>query len=839
MKKGLSAKFHIAMGEAFIVLSVVLTALYLQLIPDAQNLQREYRTSLAEAVAVNSSALMTQKDLPRLKNDLDLIVSRNDDIQSAAVRRINGRIIIEIGSHRSLWQTQNNEQASASQLAVPLWSGKRKWGYIELKFTDTAPTHWSDYLLSDKFLMLAFIVVSSFISFYFYLSKMLRQLDPSKAVPGRVRSALDTLTEGLLVIDPNEYIVLANEAFADVVGSTPEKLVGKNASTLNWKKNKTSEESSLDFPWLQAIKTDESVKNSMIHLQDVEQNIRTFIVNCSLVLGQGNKNSGVLVSFQDVTELEKKEIELRKSKNIAESANQAKSEFLANMSHEIRTPMNAILGFTEVLLRGYGGNQVNSKKHLDTIYSSGKHLLALINDILDLSKVESGRLEVEKIDCSVHKIIADVVHVLSVQSDKKGVDLKFNIDNKIPESIESDPARLRQILTNLIGNAIKFTDHGGVTVSLKYLERNDQSLIQMNVADSGIGIPKDKLNSIFDPFVQADSSVTRQFGGTGLGLAISKKFAKALGGDIKVTSEIGKGSVFSVTVLAGQLHDIQFIEPEDALAELNQQQNEQNIDWSFPAAEILVVDDGQENRELLELVLADFGLSVHTANNGREALDKAFRTSFDMILMDVQMPVMDGFTATKKMREGGIKCPIIALTAHAMKGFEKECLAVGYSGYQSKPIDIDALIDRMAQELNASKKLSEKPTTSALENIEINEDSGTMNEPEMYDDEPIYSRLSQNIRFHPIIGSFIQRLEEQINAMLTALDQKDYAELADLAHWLKGAGGTVGFDQCTELAIDLELNAKQENYIECKKMVSQLQNLSKRLAIAEENVETI
>ena len=397
-----------------------------------------------------------------------------------------------------------------------------------------------------------------------------------------------------------------------------------------------------------ALISGEAQKNQRVRLTLPDSTRLTLMINCSPVIGSGGKNVGVMVSFDDVTQLEETEIELLKSKEAADAANQAKSAFLANMSHEIRTPMNAILGFTELLQRGFGRDSAETHKHLKIIHSSGKHLLELINDILDLSKVESGHLEIERIRFNPYLVIQEVVGVLSGKASEKGIGLELQIQNDVPETISGDPGRMRQIVTNLVGNAVKFTEHGGVTVTA-HAERlaGDTLQFHIDIADTGIGMSPEAAKRIFEDFVQADVSVTRKFGGTGLGLSISRKFAKALGGDITVESEPGAGSIFRVSLDAGSAMEVAWVTPEQALAGAEPPQMQERADWIFPAAQILVVDDGPENREFVKVVLEEYGLTIHEAENGRIAVEMATATDYDLILMDVQMPEMDGLTAAK------------------------------------------------------------------------------------------------------------------------------------------------------------------------------------------------
>jgi CheY-like chemotaxis protein len=446
-------------------------------------------------------------------------------------------------------------------------------------------------------------------------------------------------------------------------------------------------------------------------------------------------------------------------------------------------------------------------------------------------------MEVERIECEPHRVLQEVVKVLGVRARDKGITLGLEAAGPVPAKIQSDPGRLRQIVTNLVGNALKFTERGGVRVVMRMAGTPAAPQLAIDVVDTGIGIPEDKIGNLFQAFVQADTSVTRKFGGTGLGLVLSRNFARALGGDIVVTSAAGKGSTFSATIDTGPLAGVRMLQPAEIARAAEDAADEVQTRWEFPASRrVLVVDDGPENRELVALVLAEAGIAVEEAENGQIAVDKASRTAYDAILMDMSMPVMDGFTATKLLRGRGMKLPIIALTAHAMKGFEQEILAAGCTGYVTKPIDIDVLLGALAEKLGgrrvkgaAAPRPAAPPPAASQPIPELRDVVSGAGGP------PIVSRLANHPKLRPAVRKFASRLDEQLIAMEAARTAGDFKELAALAHWLKGAGGTVGYDDFTAPARTLETLAKAGDGQGADDALREIRGLALRLVAPEED----
>ena len=395
-------------------------------------------------------------------------------------------------------------------------------------------------------------------------------------------------------------------------------------------------------------------------------------------------------------ELQSANIVFQELMEAADVANQSKSEFLANMSHELRTPLTAILGYAETLA-AVDCDETQRRVGAETILRNGNHLLELLSDILDLSKIEAGKMTLERIAFSPLELTQDVLSLMKIRSEAKGLSLKMDFPTRLPKTITSDPTRIRQVLLNLVGNAIKFTEVGEIQLRLALDNNPGHPQLRFDVLDTGIGLSREQIGKLFQPFTQADTSTTRGYGGTGLGLTICKRMIELLGGSISVESELGRGSQFTICVPVSSEDAREQIDPHSLDSKPHRTTPPSQTPITLPYR-ILVVEDGIDNQRLISFVLKKAGATVRVVNNGQEALDTLLTAGqliepapCDVVLMDMQMPVMDGYTATQTLRAAGFSRPIIALTARTMKSERAQCLKAGCDAHAPKPINRNAL----------------------------------------------------------------------------------------------------------------------------------------------------
>lgn len=423
----------------------------------------------------------------------------------------------------------------------------------------------------------------------------------------------------------------------------------------------------------------------------------------------GDPRRGLALVLVDMTEILQVLERLREAKVQALAASQAKSEFLANMSHEVRTPVTAILGYVDQLHEGLEGEEREAA--FAAIQRSSEHLLAILADVLDLSKLEAGRVEVEKVACSPARVLADVRDLLGARAEQKGLQLRLTSSSALPASCCTDPVRLRRILCHLVGNAVKFTSLGKVVIDVASLEApGSPARLRVRVSDTGIGMSKEQIEALFQPFTQTDASMSRRFGGLGLGLAVAQRLARLLGGTITANSELGVGSTFELQLPIGDLNGVPR-EPtiDAALGEMTAPHPvhppvHSTVPVASRPAKVLVAEDTPDNQRLIRAVLQKAGHTVAVVGDGAQAiaeLDAATAAGwpFDVVVMDMQMPVLDGYSATRQLRERGATIPVIALTAHAMAEDRQRCLDSGCTEYATKPLDRRDLLCKIEQAL--------------------------------------------------------------------------------------------------------------------------------------------
>jgi PAS domain S-box-containing protein len=598
------------------------------------------------------------------------------------------------------------------------------------------------------------------------------------------RALLDTPSEAILLLDAQGTFLDLNEAALRLHGRTREDLLGRNMADVFEPELAQSRLSHLQ----RAAETGRPV------LSDDQEAGRWFEVGHYPLRDAEGRVGKVAVYCYDITERKSMEAELAAAKEAAEEANRAKSEFLARMSHEIRTPMNAILGLTDMAL--LTPLNLEQRDYLDTVRDSAMNLLTLLNDILDISRIEARKLALEDTDFNLREVVHSTVRTLAVQAEAKGLSLDCEVGLDVPSCLRGDPARIRQILINLVGNALKFTDQGGVALSVRGRgngqpapEGGDRHRLLFTIRDSGIGIDPARQQAIFDAFTQAEASTTRQYGGTGLGLAICKQLVEMMGGEMRVESTPGAGSTFSFTLA---------LAPGDPSRLARAEAGPTGA--PVRRLKVLLAEDNPINVKVGTSFLRRLGHVPDLAENGEEAVALAAAARYDLILMDLEMPGMDGVAATRHIRSGQAgeinrHTPIVAMTAHALTGYRAECLAAGMDDYISKPVsfqELSAIIERISvQPLGRAALPPAQPDREALDLARALENLG--GDQSLLDE---------------VILVYLEELPRYTAQLASCRERGDFTGMAMAAHKIKGAANTLGAGRCADLAASLLQAAK-------------------------------
>ncbi|MFI4912289.1 MAG: ATP-binding protein [Sedimentisphaeraceae bacterium JB056] len=503
-------------------------------------------------------------------------------------------------------------------------------------------------------------------------------------------SLLDSIPDIIVFKDLEGRYLVSNKGFTDLVGLSSDQVIGKTDHDF-FEKQTADIFRKNDLDMLE----NNCSKHYRESITDPNGTIVPFDTIKTPLKNADGKTIGILGIARDITDIKEKEKSLHeaitkaeKMADIAETANNAKGQFLANMSHELRTPLNSIIGFGDML----SDTKLNAhqKDFVDIISNQSSLLLQLVNDILDFSKIDAGKLKLEIRKSNLKEIIANLRTIFSTSASRKGIGFQITYSKDLPDIIITDPGRLYQCFNNLINNAIKFTDKGKVSLDIYTEEINKQEYIRFDISDTGIGIPKDKQEYIFDYFTQIDYSHTRRYGGSGLGLAITKNIIDMLNGRLNLESEEGKGSTFSMSI------PLKTVDNKNSEPQTKRQRQKKYEKFK---GSVLVVEDSLMNQKVVKLMLEKLGLDVYVANDGAIAIKMVKAKEFDMIFMDIQMPNMNGYDSTVRMRELGIKTPIIALTANVMKDDKDKCLEAGCNDYIPKPLEIQMLVDVLKKHL--------------------------------------------------------------------------------------------------------------------------------------------
>ena len=748
------------------------------------------------------------------------------EIGKLALRILNGEKVSNIpvtedSSHKYEFNYNKLKQFNIDMKDLPKGS----------KIIDEPPTSYS---ISKKLIIYIAVItlfiimlIMIFVKFNIYKRKLVEKLLAENE--SLLKILINATPDIIYFKDANDTLLEANDSILDLL----------NVKGMNYKL-KTIEELSIGSPlllknFISLNKYDKKAWKSRSIFRSEETMIfkkqgtnKIYDVIRIPLFNDNGTHKGLILLGRDITQRKQMEDELQKSKEIAEVANATKSEFLANISHEIRTPINAIIGFSELMAQLI--NDTKQKEYIETINTAGRSLLTLINDILDISKIEARKLEINYTPVNPRVILEEIQKILKQKLSEKNLQLIIEIQEEFPIAMLLDEVRLRQVLLNIVGNAVKFTESGHIKLSMKKENKNinDNNVINLviSVEDTGMGIPENEQQRIFESFIQQSGQNIKKFGGTGLGLSISKKLVEMMNGDITLTSSVGKGSIFTIT-----LHDVHISLNE---IPVNEEKKISSNKIKFEKAKVLVVDDIESNRYLFKEILKNAGVEVITAENGFEAIETARDEIPDLIIMDNRMPVMDGIEATKAIRKiSNLRdIPIIAISADAIEEDKEHFLNAGINDYMTKPININqffSVLQKWLKPLDEAIIVTELQETNNLEdencNFLIEIDGVDINEG--------VERLCGNKKLYiKMLIKFCHENEKLMLQIEQAIKAKEYDSSLNLLHSLKGTSGNLSIISIYNAIVELETKIKQGTPYDYVKLFDNIADNFKKISAA-------
>ena len=815
--KWITSRFRITGGIVIIVVTVLGAAWQIGLIPNRTRDAQLEQAKTAEILGTAAGHFLKPDDSESLTRIITSFVEHDEALRSAGLRNLRGQLIASAGQHERIWKPVNADDGSGTQVTFPLFRGEEHLANVEVVLTPVSLPGWSGFWAHPWVQLSLFSGACCFLGFAFFFGIRFNPIDPSLRAH-TVQEALDHLNEGLLLVNSKGRIVIANTAFASLVNVPVTKLSGRKVNRFSWQNEQ--HRPLTDYPWTQSVSQNQTIINAILRL-DVRNDTATFKVNCT-PFQRGSKTLGAMICFEDITAAAPNQTAVQETSQAAATTNRARSQFLSKKSCELQAPVNATLAFNELLQREMDPTEQAREDYLSAVRASGSQLLERLNSILDLSKIESGKLGLEILPCSPFQLVQDVVDILGVRAAEKGISLTCEFRSALPNFIQTDPVRFQQILTNLVGNAIKFTATGGVRISTNLVRSHAQWQLAIDVVDTGIGMSKPRLTAVGESLQATQRTVNQRFPESGLGLPVSQRMIQLLGGDLQVRSIEGQGTIISYCIQVGDVEEQPKISQQDYVDSIR---DHRPTLTEMPAARFSLPD--LKETETPRPMESAFDV------NGLEQFQQIYAIAFEAI--ESAMGRTD-FLAVAELSEELQHVVAVFDIAPLQEVLHQLTLAA--KSYDAEQIHtaMTTLQNKMDAAQAASTVEFSQPGTHTSPQSGLRKTLRPSTKPvpssagDAHSGPCIRSTLPTDVpEFRSIVREFVDKLEAKITQLVEAEKNNDWDEVKSIAYWIKGAGGTVGFADLFEPAKNLEQAAMDQRPSDISDFIQQLDSIYCRI----------